>query len=121
MAPPPPHATLLLLRLAALAPLLLLLAPACSAAPGVFQVRRRFPADGGGGGGVAALRSHDGCHHGRLLAAADLPLAGLSLPTDTEYVRTSTKLLPPPLPPASRTLAALVCFVSSGIPRWFGA
>ena len=59
------------------------LVAACSAAPGVFQVRRRFPA----GGGAAALRAHDGRRYGRLLAAADLPLGGLSLPTDTGYVR----------------------------------
>ena len=59
------------------------LVAACSAAPGVFQVRCRFPA----GGGAAALRAHDGRRHGRLLAAADLPLGGLSLPTDTGYVR----------------------------------
>ena len=47
------------------------LVAACSATPGVFQVRRRFPA---------------GALHGRLLVAADLPLGGLSLPTDTGYV-----------------------------------
>jgi hypothetical protein len=90
MASPPPRATLLL-ALASL--LLLLLVPSCSAAPGVFQVHRRFPADRGGGGGVAALHPHDGRHHGRLLAVADLPLGGLGLPTDTGYVRTSTNLL----------------------------
>ena len=76
-----PRAALLHFLPAALA--LLLLVAACSAAPGVFQVRRRFPA----GGGAAALRAHDGRRHGRLLAAADLPLGGLSLPTDTRYVR----------------------------------
>ena len=76
-----PRAALLHFLPAALA--LLVVVAACSAAPGVFQVRRRFPA----GGGAAALRAHDGCRHGRLLAAADLPLGGLSLPTDTGYVR----------------------------------
>ena len=76
-----PRAALPLFLHAALA--LLLLVAACSAAPGVFQVRRRFPA----GGGAAALRAHDGRRHGRLLAAADLPLGGLGLPTDTGYVR----------------------------------
>ena len=76
-----PLAALLHFLPAALA--LLLLVAACSAAPGVFQVRRRFPA----GGGAAALRAHDGRRHGLLLAAADLPLGGLSLPTDTGYVR----------------------------------
>ncbi|TKW38139.1 hypothetical protein SEVIR_1G094800v4 [Setaria viridis] len=94
---PPPRAALLLLLLAALAPLLLLVAPACSAGPGVFQVRRRFPADGGGGGGgAAALRAHDGRRHGRLLAAADLPLGGLGLPTDTGLYFTEIKLGTPP-------------------------
>jgi len=76
-----PRAALPLFLHATLA--LLLLVAACSAAPGVFQVRRRFPA----GGGAAALRAHDGRRHGRLLAAADLPLGGLGLPTDTGYVR----------------------------------
>ena len=76
-----PRAALPLFLHAALA--LLLLVAACSAAPGVFQVRRRFPA----GGGASALRAHDGRRHGRLLAAADLPLGGLGLPTDTGYVR----------------------------------
>jgi len=64
-----PRAALPLFLHATLA--LLLLVAACSAAPGVFQVRRRFPA----GGGAAALRAHDGRRHGRLLA------------TDTGYVR----------------------------------
>ena len=84
MAPPPP-------RLAAL--LLAALLLAASSAPGavagsVFQVRRKFPAGVGGdsGANISALRVHDGRRHGRLLAAADLPLGGLGLPTDTGYV-----------------------------------
>jgi hypothetical protein len=81
-----PRATLLLV--AALALLLLLVAAAASSDPGppatgVFQVRRKFP---NGGGNIAALRAHDGHRHGRLLAAADVPLGGLGLPTDTGYV-----------------------------------
>ena len=88
-----PRAALLHFLPAALA--LLLVVAACSAAPGVFQVRRRFPA----GGGAAALRAHDGRRHGRLLAAADLPLGGLGLPTDTGYV--------PPLGCRSSCSAAL--------------
>jgi hypothetical protein len=81
-----PRATLLLV--AALALLLVVAAAAASsdpgpAATGVFQVRRKFP---NGGGNIAALRAHDGHRHGRLLAAADVPLGGLGLPTDTGYV-----------------------------------
>ncbi|KAF8677106.1 hypothetical protein HU200_046571 [Digitaria exilis] len=85
-----PRAALLLLltALAALLPL------PRAAATGVFQVRRRFPA--GGDAGAAALRAHDGRRHGRLLAAADLPLGGLGLPTDTGLYFTEIKLGTPP-------------------------
>jgi hypothetical protein len=76
-----PRAALLFAALA----LLLAAAPA-AAAPGVFQVRRKFPAGGDAGGNITALRAHDGRRHGRLLAAADLKLGGLGLPTDTGYV-----------------------------------
>lgn len=85
MAPPPP-------RLAALLLAALLLAAGSgpgAVAAGVFQVRRKFPAGVGGedaGANISALRVHDGRRHGRLLAAADLPLGGLGLPTDTGYV-----------------------------------
>ncbi|CAN6230231.1 unnamed protein product [Urochloa humidicola] len=104
MAPPPPPRAARLLRLAALALLLLLVAVVAprSAATGVFPVRRRFPAAGGGdaGGGdagiAAALRAHDGRRHGRLLAAADLPLGGPGLPTDTGLYFTEIKLGTPP-------------------------
>ncbi|KAG8064390.1 hypothetical protein GUJ93_ZPchr0004g39078 [Zizania palustris] len=48
---------------------------------GVFQVRRKFVSSGGGD--IGAFRAHDGSRRGRLLAAADLPLGGLGLPTDT--------------------------------------
>jgi hypothetical protein len=40
-----------------------------------------------------SFNPHDRRHHDRLLAVADLPLGGLGLPTNTGYVRTSTKLL----------------------------
>ena len=91
MAPPPPPPRRAALLLAGL---LLLLALAGSAFPGatatgVFQVRRKFPVGVGGGAAganISALRAHDGTRHGRLLAAADLPLGGLGLPTDTGYV-----------------------------------
>jgi hypothetical protein len=91
MAPP---------RLAALllaAPLLLALAGSApgATATGVFQVRRKFPVGVGGGAAganISALRAHDGTRHGRLLAAADLPLGGLGLPTDTGYVKTLASL-----------------------------
>lgn len=53
-----------------------------AAATGVFQVRRKFPA-GGAGGNITAHLAHDGNRRGRLLAAVDLPLGGLGLPTDT--------------------------------------
>lgn len=88
MAPPPPRRAALLH-----AALLLLLVAAGSApgatATGVFQVYRKFPVGVGGGtagANLSALRAHDGNRHGRLLAAADLPLGGLGLPTDTGYV-----------------------------------
>uniref|UniRef100_A0A0D9W3I4 Peptidase A1 domain-containing protein n=1 Tax=Leersia perrieri TaxID=77586 RepID=A0A0D9W3I4_9ORYZ len=68
----------LLLLLAALLPLLL---AAAAASTGVFHVTRKFPAGGSGGG--AASRAHDVSRRGRLLAAADVPLGGLGLPTDT--------------------------------------
>jgi hypothetical protein len=81
MAPPPP-------RFAALLLLATLLLAAGSAAGSVFPVRRKFPSGVGGdaGANISALRVHDGHRHGRLLAAADLPLGGLGLPTDTGYV-----------------------------------
>ncbi|CAN6270636.1 unnamed protein product [Urochloa humidicola] len=94
-----PRAALLLAALAL--PLLLAAAAAqarsdagAAAATGVFQVRRKFPP--GGGGNIAALRAHDGRRHGRLLAAADVPLGGLGLPTDTGLYYTEIKLGTPP-------------------------
>ncbi|XP_021313607.1 aspartic proteinase-like protein 2 isoform X2 [Sorghum bicolor] len=94
MAPPPPRLAALIL----LAALLLLLLAAGAAATGVFQVRRKFPAGVGGGASanISALRVHDGRRHGRLLAAADLPLGGLGLPTDTGLYFTEIKLGTPP-------------------------
>ncbi|PUZ46604.1 hypothetical protein GQ55_7G094000 [Panicum hallii var. hallii] len=86
-----PRAALLLAALA----LLLAAAPA-AAAPGVFQVRRKFPAGGDAGGNITALRAHDGRRHGRLLAAADLKLGGLGLPTDTGLYFTEINLGTPP-------------------------
>ncbi|CAN6242189.1 unnamed protein product [Urochloa humidicola] len=93
-----PRAALLLAALAL--PLLLAVVaptssdPAAARATGVFQVRRKFPT--GGGGNIAALRAHDGRRHGRLLAAADVPLGGLGLPTDTGLYYTEIKLGTPP-------------------------
>ncbi|CAN6248119.1 unnamed protein product [Urochloa humidicola] len=94
-----PRAALLLAALA-LPLLLAAVAPASSdpvpaaATGGVFPVRRKFPV--GGGGDIAALRAHDGRRHGRLLAAADVPLGGLGLPTDTGLYYTEIKLGTPP-------------------------
>jgi hypothetical protein len=87
MAPPPPWlAALLFLLLPALLPAVGSVSGA--AAAGIFRVRRKLPAGVGGdtGANISALRAHDGRRHGRLLAAADLPLGGLGLPTDTGYV-----------------------------------
>ncbi|KAG8070676.1 hypothetical protein GUJ93_ZPchr0006g45138 [Zizania palustris] len=71
----------LLLALSALA----LGASGAGASSGVFQVRRKFLRHGGGRENhLAALREHDGRrHHGRLLAAVDLPLGGSGLATET--------------------------------------
>ncbi|CAD6264909.1 unnamed protein product [Miscanthus lutarioriparius] len=96
MAPPPPQRAALLL-----AALLLAVAGSASGATatGVFQVRRKFPVGVGGGAAganISALRAHDGTRHGRLLAAADLPLGGLGLPTDTGLYYTEVKLGTPP-------------------------
>ena len=77
-----PRAGLLLAALA-----LLLAAAPGSTDTGVFQVRRKYPAGGDAGGNITALRAHDGRRHRRLLAAADLKLGGLGLPTDTGYYR----------------------------------
>ncbi|CAO1939067.1 unnamed protein product [Urochloa humidicola] len=94
-----PRAALLLAALA-LPLLLAAVAPASSdpvpaaATGGVFQVRRKFPV--GGGRDIAALRAHDCRRHGRLLAAADVPLGGLGLPTDTGLYYTEIKLGTPP-------------------------
>ncbi|AQK57816.1 Eukaryotic aspartyl protease family protein [Zea mays] len=96
MAPSPPRRAALLLAT------VLLLAAAGSTpgatAAGIFQVRRKFTAGVGGGAGanISALRAHDGTRHGRLLAAADLPLGGLGLPTDTGLYYTEIKLGTPP-------------------------
>ncbi|CAN6227644.1 unnamed protein product [Urochloa humidicola] len=94
-----PRAALLLAALAL--PLLLAAVVPASSGPGpaaatggVFQVRRKFPP--GGGGDISALRAHDGRRHGRLLAAADVPLGGLGLPTDTGLYYTEIKLGTPP-------------------------
>lgn len=86
MAPPPSssstrHIVLLLTALLALASAL-----GGVSAAGVFKVRRRFARPGGeGGGNLTAHLAHDGDRHGRLLAAADVPLGGLGLPTGTGY------------------------------------
>nr|CAB3484158.1 unnamed protein product [Digitaria exilis]CAB3486685.1 unnamed protein product [Digitaria exilis] len=93
MAPAPRAALLLAVLLLAAA------APGATAAPGggVFQVRRKFPAGGdASGGNISAFRAHDGRRHGRLLAAAELPLGGLGLPTDTGLYFTDIKLGTPP-------------------------
>ncbi|XP_006653274.2 aspartic proteinase 36 isoform X2 [Oryza brachyantha] len=76
--PAPPAAAALLLLLV----LVLVVAEAAAggaAATGVLRVRRKLPAAGGGD----VSRAHDGSRRGRLLAAADVPLGGLGLPTDT--------------------------------------
>jgi hypothetical protein len=88
--------------MAAMAPALLVLTAALlpvlsgAAENSVFQVRRKFPAGGTGeGGNISHLRAHDGARHGRLLAAVDLPLGGLGLPTDSGYVPTQSCHLSP--------------------------
>ena len=69
-----------------LAALLAFASPHGAAATGVFQVHRRFTRAGGhGGGNITVHLAHDVSRRGRLLAAADVPLGGLGLPTDTGY------------------------------------
>ncbi|XP_052152133.1 aspartic proteinase 36-like [Oryza glaberrima] len=75
--PPAPAVALLLLVVVAAA-----VEGAGAEATGVFHVRRSLPA-GGAGAAAEAYRAHDGSRRGRLLAAADIPLGGLGLPTDT--------------------------------------
>uniref|UniRef100_A0A0E0KP40 Peptidase A1 domain-containing protein n=1 Tax=Oryza punctata TaxID=4537 RepID=A0A0E0KP40_ORYPU len=77
----PPVALLLIIITAAV--MLATGAAAEGAGTGVFHVRRRLPPAGGMGAAAAAYRAHDGSRRGRLLAAADIPLGGLGLPTDT--------------------------------------
>ncbi|KQK05437.1 hypothetical protein BRADI_2g20040v3 [Brachypodium distachyon] len=99
MAPPPSssstrHIVLLLTALLALASAL-----GGVSAAGVFKVRRRFARPGGeGGGNLTAHLAHDGDRHGRLLAAADVPLGGLGLPTGTGLYYTKIEIGTPPKP-----------------------
>jgi uncharacterized protein (DUF58 family) len=98
MAPPPiaPVAAAFLL-----AALLALASPHGAAATGgVFQVHRKFTRAGGegGGGNITVHLAHDVGRRGRLLAAADVPLGGLGLPTGSGYAPTPS----PPRPPHLR-------------------
>jgi hypothetical protein len=101
MAPPaiaPVAAALLLAALASLHG---------AAATGVFQVHRKFTR----AANITVHLAHDVGRHGRLLAAADVPLGGLGLPTGSGYAPTPSlppRLIPPhaffhlqPLPPPS--------------------
>uniref|UniRef100_A0A0E0GZ88 Peptidase A1 domain-containing protein n=1 Tax=Oryza nivara TaxID=4536 RepID=A0A0E0GZ88_ORYNI len=81
-APAPAVALLLLVVVVAAAVMLAAVEGAGAEATGVFHVRRSLPA-GGAGAAAEAYRAHDGSRRGRLLAAADIPLGGLGLPTDT--------------------------------------
>jgi hypothetical protein len=69
--------------------ILLLALPALAPATGVFQVRRKFPRHAAAGleeeteGHLKALRRHDVRRHGRRLGVVDLPLSGISFPTET--------------------------------------
>ncbi|KQJ99261.1 aspartic proteinase-like protein 2 isoform X1 [Brachypodium distachyon] len=66
-------------------------------ATSVFQVRRKFPRLGSkGGGDITAHLTHDSNRRGRLLAAADVPLGGLGLPTDTGLYYTEIEIGTPP-------------------------
>ncbi|CAM0905032.1 unnamed protein product [Alopecurus aequalis] len=90
MAPPPAARAAALL----LAALLALASPHGAAATGVFQVQRRFTRDGGGN--ITVHLAHDVSRRGRLLAAADVPLGGLGLPTDTGLYYTRIEIGTPP-------------------------
>jgi hypothetical protein len=81
-APAPAVALLLVVVVVAAAVMLAAVEGAGAEATGVFHVRRSLPA-GGAGAAAEAYRAHDGSRRGRLLAAADIPLGGLGLPTDT--------------------------------------
>ncbi|KAM0916059.1 hypothetical protein ACQ4PT_010413 [Festuca glaucescens] len=94
MAPPPiaPVAAALLL-----AALLALASLHGAAATGVFQVHRKFTRAGGeGGGNITVHLAHDVSRRGRLLAAADVPLGGLGLPTGSGLYYTKIEIGTPP-------------------------
>ncbi|CAA6659818.1 unnamed protein product [Spirodela intermedia] len=67
-----------LVRVLVVSALLLFSSASVAGKSAVFHVRRRFT---GREGGLGELRAHDSRRHGRILAAVDLPLGGLGLPS----------------------------------------